>query len=205
MTGFVIPWMLSRRTLRCLFTPPLPSPFPIKPSVHLCSPGLLPGRSSSVQLTAGQSPLMCAFRGLGQYGGGLAAGDGYKSAAIKDDLFVDQRILLYGFFLNVWIADTRTESTMLSHVSQALWPGSNTQTPKNIPLFGLVILILAYGQDEFLVYPDPCPRSFRLAPALVPMSAGFLAPGTWVTSSTCSASFLASWRVCRISATLLAK
>ena len=82
---------------------------------------------------------------------GLAPGDWYKSAAIKDDLLVDQRILLYGFFLNVWIADTRTESTMLSHVSQALWPGSNTQTPKNIPLFGLVILILAYGQDELLV------------------------------------------------------
>ena len=120
-------------------------------SVHLCSPGLPPGRASSVQLTAGQTPLMSAIRGLGQYGGGLAAGDGYKSAAIKDDLLVDQRILLYGFFLNVWIADTRTESTMLSHVSQALWPGSNTQTPKNIPLFGLVILILAYGQDEFLV------------------------------------------------------
>ena len=120
-------------------------------SVHLCSPGLPPGRASSVQLTAGQTPLMCAIRGLGQYGGGLAAGDGYKSAAIKDDLLVDQRILLYGFFLNVWIADTRTEPTMLSHVSQALWPGSNTQTPKNIPLFGLVILILAYGQDEFLV------------------------------------------------------
>ena len=41
---------------------------------------------------------------------------------------------------------------MLSHVSEALWPGSNTQTPKNIPLFGLVILILAQGQDQFLVY-----------------------------------------------------
>jgi hypothetical protein len=108
--------------------------------VHLCCTGLPPG---SVQLTAGQSPLKCAFRGLGQYDGVLAAGDGYKSAAIKDDLLVDQRILLYGFFLDVWIADTRTEPTVKSHESQALWPGSNTQTPKNIPSIGLVMLILA--------------------------------------------------------------
>ena len=42
---------------------------------------------------------------------------------------------------------------MLSHVSQALWPGSNTQTPKNIPLFGLVILILAYGQPSCYLLP----------------------------------------------------
>ena len=110
----------------------------------------------SVQLTMGQSR-RCgrvrpgAINGIGQFSGTLAQQCRDKLAAIKDDLLVDQRILLYGFFLNVWIADTRTESTMLSHVSQALWPGSNTQTPKNIPLFGLVILILAYGQDELLV------------------------------------------------------
>ena len=42
---------------------------------------------------------------------------------------------------------------MLSHVSQALWPGSNTKTPKNIPLFGLVILILAYGQQSCYLLP----------------------------------------------------
>ena len=89
-----------------------------------------------VMLTSRQSPLRCEIRGLVHHGGDVAACDRYKSAAIKDDLLVDQRILQYGSFLNVWIGDTRTEPTVKSHVSQALWPGSNTQTPKNIPLFG---------------------------------------------------------------------
>ena len=96
------------------------------------------------QLTAGQSPVMYAIRGLGQDGGGVAGLPGNKLAAIKDDLLVDQRIILDGFFLNIWLADARTEPIMLSHVSQAFWPGSNSQTPKNDPLFGFVILILAH-------------------------------------------------------------
>ena len=28
MAGLVMPWMLSLKILRCLFAPPLPSPFP---------------------------------------------------------------------------------------------------------------------------------------------------------------------------------
>uniref|UniRef100_A0A913KUS5 Uncharacterized protein n=1 Tax=Schistosoma mansoni TaxID=6183 RepID=A0A913KUS5_SCHMA len=31
IAGLVIPWMLSRKTLRCLLAPPLPNPLPPLP------------------------------------------------------------------------------------------------------------------------------------------------------------------------------
>ena len=34
IAGFVIPWMLSRRILRCRFAPPFPRPFPPFPPVE---------------------------------------------------------------------------------------------------------------------------------------------------------------------------
>ena len=68
---------------------------------------------------------------------------GGKLEVIKDDLLADQGIILDFFFLNVWLADARTEPTVKFHVSQASSPESITQTLKSYPLFGLVMLILA--------------------------------------------------------------
>ncbi|GFS78854.1 hypothetical protein NPIL_71161 [Nephila pilipes] len=38
MAGFVIPWMLSRSTLRCLLAPPFPNPLPPlpRPDIFVC-------------------------------------------------------------------------------------------------------------------------------------------------------------------------
>ena len=78
------------------------------------APGVFAG---SVQLTTGRAAGCGRVRpgvinGIGQFSGAKLQQCRDKLAAIDDDLLVDQGLILESFFLNVWLADDRTEATV---------------------------------------------------------------------------------------------